>query len=116
MKSKVDHSTIMETLSEKGGKIIKQGGCNGRGFQLWFVCTSKEFVGIIGIQDVLLNVDTSSKSTSSSALALFIEIDIMDIKKKIKKMNCYLRRIDTEGGFRLETIDMGMAQLRKEFS
>ena len=116
VKSEADCPVIMETLNEMGGKIIKQGGCNGRGFQLWFVCISKDFVGIIGIQVILFNMDTSSDSMASSAPSQFIEMDIRNIKKKIKRMNHYLRRIDIEGGHRLEKTNMDMAHLRKEFT
>ena len=116
VKSEMDRHAIMEPLSEKGGKFIRHGKCNGRCLQFWFICIGKDFVGIFSIQVVLCNMDTSSESTAYSAPAQFIETDIREIKKKIKKMNWYMSRIDSKGGRRLETVEMDMAHLRKEFA
>ena len=58
----------------------------------------------------------SSESTVSSTPIQSIESDIRNIRKKIKRMNRYLNRMDTEGGHRLEIIERDMVQLRKEFS
>ena len=61
-------------------------------------------------------MEMSSKSTASSAPVQSIESDISNRRKKIKRMNRYLNRMDTEGGHRLEIIERDMVQLRKEFS
>ena len=61
-------------------------------------------------------MEMSSESTSSSAPVQSIESNIRNIMKKIKRMNQYLNRMDTEGGHRLEIIERDMVQLRKEFS
>ena len=108
MKSVADRPTNLGAMIAKGGKVIIQGYRNTHRLQLWFVCTSKDFVGITGIQVVLSKMDTSSESTMSSAPAQFVKTDIRSIKKKIKRINRYLRRIDTGGGCRLEIIDMDM--------
>ena len=61
-------------------------------------------------------MEMSSESTTSSAPVHSIESDIRNIRNKIKRMNRYLNRMDTEGGHRLEIIERDMVQLRKEFS
>jgi len=61
-------------------------------------------------------MEMSLESTASSAPVESIESDISNIRKKIKRMNRYLNRMDTEGGRRLEIIERDMVQLRKEFS
>ena len=58
----------------------------------------------------------SSESMASSVPVHSIESDIRNIRKKIKRMNRYLSRMDTEGGSRLEIIERDKVQLRKEFS
>ena len=86
--------------------------------KIWCICISEDFVRFLSVQDVF-NMDVSSassKSTVSSPPVHPMETDIREIKRKIKKMNWYLGKIDTEGGRRLETIDRDMAFLRKEFA
>ena len=61
-------------------------------------------------------MEMSSECTASSAPVQSIESDIRNIRKKIKRMNCYLNRMDTEGRHRLEIIERDMVQLKKEFS
>ena len=60
-------------------------------------------------------METSSESTTSSPLAQTVEADIWAIKKRMRKMNHMLNRMDTEGGHRLDIVDQDIAQLRKEF-
>ena len=57
-----------------------------------------------------------SESTTSLALVQSVESDIRDIRKKMKQMNHFLHKLDSEGGRRLEIVDRDIVQLRKEFS
>ena len=61
-------------------------------------------------------MEMSLESTTSFAPVQSIESDIRNIGKKIKRMNRYLNRMDTEGGLRVEIIKRAMVQIRKEFS
>ena len=60
-------------------------------------------------------MEASSESIGSSPPALFVEFDIWDLKKEIKKLNQTVDKIDTEGGRRLENVDKDLVFLRKEF-
>ena len=76
-------------------------------------------MGVLSVHVVTFTMETplaSSESTDSSPLSQFIEIDIQEIKKKLRKMNMYLGKIDSKGGRRLEKVDRDMAYLRKEFA
>ena len=111
-----DRPTNLGAMITKGGKVIIQGYRNACRLQLWFVCTSKDFTDIIVIEVVLTKMEISSKSMASIAPVQSIESDIRNIRKKIKRMNRYLNRMDTERGHHLEIIERDMVQLRKEFS
>ena len=108
----------MDFQRNLGGKFTTLRKCIERRLKLWFVCISEEFVGFLSVQ-VVFTMDASSassESTASSLPAQLMEIDIREINKKIKKMNRYLGKIDSEGGRRLETIEKDMAFLRREFA
>ena len=60
-------------------------------------------------------METSSKSTMSSPLAQTVEANIRAIKKRMRKMNRLLNRMDTEGGQHLEIVYQDISHLRKEF-
>ena len=75
-------------------------------------------MGLLSVQVVFTMgaSSASSESTTSSPPAQFMETDMREIKKNIKKMNQSLGKIDSEGGRRLETIDRDISFLRKEFA
>ena len=60
------------------------------------------------------SMEYSSESTGSSPPSRFIEIDIKDLKKKIKGISRVLGRIDVEGGFRFDNIYKDMDHVKKE--
>ena len=61
-------------------------------------------------------MEMSSESMVSSAPVQSIESNIRNIRKKMKRMNQYHNRMDTEGGHCLEIIERDMVQMRKDFS
>ena len=126
---------FMDKWSVYGVKFIIQNKGNGRCFMLWvdctseeivlwFVCFSEELVGSSAlvrncalVQNIICNMESSStsfESTGSSPLAQFIETDIKEMKKKIKRINKLLGKLDSEGGRRLDNVDKDMVYLKKE--
>ena len=67
------------------------------------------------VQTVICNMEASSESTSSSPPAQFIETDIREMKKKIRRINRFLGKLDSEGGRQLDNVDRDMVHLKKGF-
>ena len=98
---RVNSHAIMDKWSVYDGKFILQDKGKDRHFMLWFDCTSKETVlwficiseelaGVLSVHIVTCNMEASSassESTGSSPSALFVELDIQEIKEKIRKLN-----------------------------
>ena len=61
-------------------------------------------------------MDSSQESSTSSASALSVTIELREIRRKLSKHKSYLEQIDHEGGRRLELVDRDISHLREEFS
>ena len=98
---------IMDKWSVYDGKFILQDKgkdlrfmlwfkCTSDEIVLWFVCISEELAGVLSVHIVTCNMEassTSSESTGSSPLAQFIETDIREMKKKIRRINRFLGKL-----------------------
>ena len=120
---------IMDKWSVYDGKFILQDKRKDCHFMLWFDCTSEEIMlwffyiseelkGVFSVHIVTCNMEASSassKSTGSSPPAQFIKTDIREMKKKIRRINRFLGKLDSEGGRWLDNIGRDMVHLRIEF-
>ena len=118
---------IMDMWSFYDGKFILQDKGKDRRFMLWFDCTSEEIVlwfvciseelaGVLSVHIVTCNMEASLalfEFTGSSPPAQFIETDIREMKKNIRRINRFLGKLDSEGGCQLDNVVRDMLHLRK---
>ena len=124
---RVNSHAIMDKWSVYDGKFILQDkgkdrhfmpwfNCTSEEIVLWFVCISEELAGVLSVHIVTCNMEASSassESTGSSPPAQFIETNIREMKKKTRRINRFLGKIDFDGGRWLDNVGRDMVQLRK---
>ena len=94
--------------------------CSSKGIVLWFVQIYEDFVGSSAsekdcaqVLSIIHSMEASSQSTGSLSPTQFIEIDIKEMKNKIKKINKVPRRIASEGAHRFDNVYKDKAHVKK---
>ena len=104
---------ILEIMNAKGELVDIHG--IGNVYILQFLFThrhqGRNKVKIIGLQNSLFIMDTSSISTMSLSPIQSAATELRDIKKKIKRHNHFLHQLNIEGGRHVEIVYRDIVQL-----